>query len=282
MSSDQASKGSLGHPEKFLLNSSQDEQLEEEAVLPDHNPCSELVRIADNDQQYLSEYENRSSHFSSREPVIDVLSRTSCAICVITSSLILRHPRFRDAWKSQEHLRIGNWLNGYGVYLREHFLGRLQPFHLSMLSQKRAYCEGLGHLPDLKQHMNLSFSEPPHVSFDNSRQLDIGMAQRWLQVCIMSHQGCHGNSQGERLSKPLDLLFIDVEEKRLVRGSSSDIYLALSYVSGGTQKLQTSNDNFGSLQRRGAIGGSDFRLPQLFADAMSLVKSLGFRYLWIE
>ncbi|XHG06805.1 hypothetical protein AWENTII_009985 [Aspergillus wentii] len=116
-------------------------------------------------------------------------------------------------------------------------------------------------------------------------QIDASLVRSWVDNCI----GLHGHYCQEGRSKtPRDKLqiegwFIDVQEKRLVRrsvpGDPETPYIALSYVWGQSQMLQTVRSNLAEFQSPGALGSL---VPRVVSDAMALVEAIGDRYLWVD
>lgn len=116
---------------------------------------------------------------------------------------------------------------------------------------------------------------------DFTPHLSIEQVRSWLQHCE-DHFTCSVVSQSQQLSVVLNLILIDVFDRKLVRGSSGSRYVALSYVSGGVHEIRTVKADVESLHHDGMLGSAGFPLPPLFLDAMSLTVPIGVRYLWFE
>lgn len=86
----------------------------------------------------------------------------------------------------------------------------------------------------------------------------------------------------ERLGRTVDLLLIDVANKRLVRSTSESGYVSPSYVWGGVQCLQATRSNLNALQRLGALITESLALPLVIQDALILVSALQEQYLWTD
>lgn len=86
----------------------------------------------------------------------------------------------------------------------------------------------------------------------------------------------------ERLGRTVDLLLIDVANKRLVRSTSESGYVSLSYGWGGVQCLQATRSNLNALQRLGALITESLALPLVIQDALTLVSALQEQYLWTD
>lgn len=115
----------------------------------------------------------------------------------------------------------------------------------------------------------------------NSQIASPEMLRGWLQNCCLNHaESCSGRNGSPRYLTPFPLQLIDVVDRCLVtRTSSSTKYFVLSYVRGPVSMPETRRDNYSS---RCKPGGLPSELPATILDAMSLVKSLGERYLWVD
>jgi hypothetical protein len=103
----------------------------------------------------------------------------------------------------------------------------------------------------------------------------------WLQDCEKDHD--HSRLSDCRIYKtPIDITLIDISESRLLRASSRDRYLALSYVWGEVSMFQTTMSNRSSLEEPGSLIKVIEEIPQVIQDSMALVSALGERYLWID
>lgn len=71
-------------------------------------------------------------------------------------------------------------------------------------------------------------------------------------------------------------------DSKLVSILSDQTYIALSYVWGGTNMLQTTNSNLSSLRQPGALKKNWEQLPRIIQDAILFVQLSGKRYLWID
>ncbi|PSN62948.1 hypothetical protein BS50DRAFT_455258, partial [Corynespora cassiicola Philippines] len=59
-------------------------------------------------------------------------------------------------------------------------------------------------------------------------------------------------------------------------------YLALSYVWGSAKTIQTTKTNIGALEKQNSLIMHAGSLPRTIRDAMTFVKRLGQRYLWVD
>lgn len=108
---------------------------------------------------------------------------------------------------------------------------------------------------------------------------DLEMVKSWLTECEKEHGNSCNNHRGLE-TEPESLLLLDVEEDRLVTGNFNDRYFALSYVWGTSNQFLTLIENYDELCKPGSV--STQPLTQTIRDAMSLVRSLDERYLWID
>jgi len=116
-----------------------------------------------------------------------------------------------------------------------------------------------------------------------SRKVDLEVLRAWLDDCQLRHtqEDCNRPtipSEG-RYIFGTPLVLIDVLQRRLVSLTSTRKYFALSYVRGSVDLSNTLRANYAS---RCEPEGLPSELPATFEDAISLVRSIGERYLWID
>lgn len=103
-------------------------------------------------------------------------------------------------------------------------------------------------------------------------KLDLKLPRMWLDFCKKNHLATCCRSPGPAIR---GLKLVDCEVEDVVSVEDINVegfeYLTLSYVSGETEKEAEKSD-----------GGLPEVLPPLIADALSVTKSLGYRYLWID
>lgn len=80
----------------------------------------------------------------------------------------------------------------------------------------------------------------------------------------------------------MELILVDVKERRLVGATSNAKYIALSYVWGNVGGLETNVGNYEELQKQGSVSPSDENVPRVIRDAMEMVSQLQERYLWVD
>ena len=110
---------------------------------------------------------------------------------------------------------------------------------------------------------------PPHVN--------MSLLKDWLEFCS-SHQDICSRSKTD-IEKPKEIRLIDVEGQRIVNTTTSEDFLALSYVWGSVAPLLNSN-NWKRYGSRNAL--ADARLPRTISDATELTCAIGKKYLWVD
>ena len=108
----------------------------------------------------------------------------------------------------------------------------------------------------------------------------IKLASQWLATCVFHDSQCARN-----VGSPLPTRVVNVknptpviDSRIYVTSRECERYVALSHCWGRRLPLRTTQANLLSHERRIPIG----ELPQTFRDAVSLVRQLGLRYLWID
>ncbi|KAH6612115.1 heterokaryon incompatibility protein-domain-containing protein [Boeremia exigua] len=108
---------------------------------------------------------------------------------------------------------------------------------------------------------------------------DLEMIKGWLLDCENKHGvECSSHREPEIDSAPL--LLLDVHGDCLVTGSFNDRYFALSYVWGASKQYLTLAENYNELCKPGSVSAQP--LTQTIKDAISFVRDIGERYLWID
>jgi hypothetical protein len=112
--------------------------------------------------------------------------------------------------------------------------------------------------------------------------VNMEIVQQWKVMCHENHGiQCH-NPLNIAVGEPSWL--IDTQLNCLVKGGGHSSYVALSYRWAGASGLQTSLSTLERLQRHGEFESQDilFKIPATVRNAMSLVRSLRERYLWVD
>jgi hypothetical protein len=122
-------------------------------------------------------------------------------------------------------------------------------------------------------------------------KLEIGIAQDWLDRCSDWHgDECKRDSLAKR-RLPSSLRLIDVNRRCIVKAPKerTPSYVTLSYV-WGTEEMKRKTGMAPVLLRRGMIeytAGAEVtylpkRIPKTIDDAITLTRSLGYRFLWVD
>ena len=138
----------------------------------------------------------------------------------------------------------------------------------------RSYLQLWG-LEDSNEPLEIGRSFSPH-------QINIDLLHQWIRCCHTSHgEHCHS----VELRIPFRQIYvIDVEEGCLVSVKMETRYIALSYVWGNTETLQTIKSNLMHLKKPRSIDANlgGLKIGNTIKDALRLVSLLGERYLWVD
>lgn len=106
-----------------------------------------------------------------------------------------------------------------------------------------------------------------------STRINLPLVQEWLQHCKKKH------SCAMRFSRPLQLRMIDCKKLEIVTAPPNCNYFALSYVWGGVSSAAPPDNSTNSTL--GPYDGLRNAAP-VVRDAIEVVQSLGWRYLWVD
>lgn len=154
---------------------------------------------------------------------------------------------------------------------------------------------------------------PPEQSRNDSRlvgdQIDLGLVNRWLEICKERHGSTYLENSGHYPSfadsvptdihgpstliiepchsvladtRGSDLTVVDVRRECLADIPSNTTYIALSYVWGGPQAFQNVSSKKRILYDPHSISVDDATIPRTIRDAILLVNRLGEKYLWVD
>lgn len=125
--------------------------------------------------------------------------------------------------------------------------------------------------------------------------IDLALVREWLNKCRDDHDICRNNRVSQRINAAQSLFcngfrLIDVIDGRLVEITEPCEYVALSYVWGQSASfsLCTNKKNLSNLCQSSALykpyndSGVVKRLPMTIVDAISLCRSIGQIYLWVD
>jgi hypothetical protein len=111
---------------------------------------------------------------------------------------------------------------------------------------------------------------------------DLGLISYWINNCREHHGDKCAKSIWSASARQtlISLLLIDVERMCIVDSPEGSSYTALSYCWGKAATLKHTTHNSQHLRKHGAL--LDPSIPATIKDAMSLVKGIGERYLWVD
>jgi hypothetical protein len=196
---------------------------------------------------------------------IDKLPSRDCSFCQFAHQLLMVEPRVHG------HTTSNN------ARVRSSSLGTEQFFSLMVGSSERAIIR-------IKDLINEGASITP--SRIGSDLLSPNLVQKWLSECEVSHLGQCSVSHSTR--DAIDTHLINVERLCLVKATTSERYLALSYVVGGQNGLQLVKSNLTDLLKTNALNfassaaTSGVGITRVVQDAIELVKSQGEKWLWVD
>ena len=114
---------------------------------------------------------------------------------------------------------------------------------------------------------------------------DFSLLRKWIDGCVESHGKLCEPSQEIRGFDAEDnewFWLIDVHLRCIIRPLAQARWIALSYVWGGVDAVQTTTRTLELFQKHGALDSCDPPLPQTIIDAMEVVQQLGMDYLWVD
>ncbi|KAH7119189.1 heterokaryon incompatibility protein-domain-containing protein [Dactylonectria macrodidyma] len=117
---------------------------------------------------------------------------------------------------------------------------------------------------------------------NTTTKFDIDLVTRWWKDCKQHHtRSCKVKAYPGNVSRAtIPLRVVNVLTNRVVETPPGSAFVALSYVWGQSSQFRLRKSNFVGQDRFASLDGKD--VPQTIADAMSLVKSLGLAYLWVD
>ncbi|KAK0647070.1 heterokaryon incompatibility protein-domain-containing protein, partial [Cercophora newfieldiana] len=130
-------------------------------------------------------------------------------------------------------------------------------------------------------------SETESTAWKPKETVDPTRLRRWLDDCDETHTCLRQPSGAQKTGKraTANITLIDVVDGRLVPANTDSQYFALSYIWGGITAHQTLSSSFQARSEVGALKAGDpgeDPLPATIRDAMTLVREMGYRYLWVD
>lgn len=112
--------------------------------------------------------------------------------------------------------------------------------------------------------------------------IDEEMFKSWKEICEREHGAEYSTANAHNLPRPQLTWLIDVDQQCLVPAGAEVSYVALSYVWGQVKVVKASTQNLQRLREPGAFLQPDLKLPKTIVHALSVVRILGERYLWVD
>jgi len=124
--------------------------------------------------------------------------------------------------------------------------------------------------------------------------VDVSLVGSWIQQCKTQHRHSTGRGIQDELRKTLRFRLVDVENRTLVQPQEHVDYVALSYVWGDIFRGRSASERSQWLDSLVERVGDDNptttprrhlcfeKLPATIQDALTLVKLVGWKYLWID
>lgn len=137
----------------------------------------------------------------------------------------------------------------------------------------------IGSLLDQTQSLDWLAPGEPYAGRIRPTEIDHRLLRRWKECCTKDHGGtCDQTFMTHRVQS---LRFVDVVERCIVEHSPDSVtWVALSYCWGGPQNHSLQTKNLHLYQQPGSL--IDDILPQGIVDAMTLTRTLGERYIWVD
>ena len=135
--------------------------------------------------------------------------------------------------------------------------------------------------------VDLSLPHPPlrFGQIIEQQRINVSIGAMWLRECEQQHgTKCSEHSWSVVMPKPSFLRLVDVLDNCIVEiAEPNDCrYIALSYVWGGAQYLQLRRYNKVELMGKNGLSLYLWAIPQTILDAMTVVRGIDQRYLWVD
>jgi Heterokaryon incompatibility protein (HET) len=119
-----------------------------------------------------------------------------------------------------------------------------------------------------------------------SSRTNLSLIRSWIDLCHRNHGSLcevQNGKEFDELRKKLYFGVVDVQEMRLRELPPNARYIALSYTWGDDgERFTTKRGNVERLGTKGGIKDVLDEIPLALKDAMTLVRNLGERYLWVD
>ncbi|KAI1370428.1 HET-domain-containing protein [Hypoxylon crocopeplum] len=132
----------------------------------------------------------------------------------------------------------------------------------------------------MDQHQGLGWIvDEPYSGRIRPRNIDYRLLRRWKECCIADHSGtCDQTFMTNNVES---LRFVDVVDRCIVERSPGNAkWVALSYCWGRPQLHALQTARLHDYQKPGSL--TDDVVPKGIADAMSITRAIGERFIWID
>lgn len=224
----------------------------------------------------------------------EISSRPHCSLCCVVTS-VLNNCAF-----SQKHSLSSDWLEQPVCKLYPHpnkplvsiVCGGALRGHISIIqhSDKRIESSTINGRANELDKFDFRFDRvqrPLELFGGADSELNVHLVRSWLNVCETQHDDCNDAIGCNNSYSQFGLLLVDVMDHCLVDANSGYRYVALSYVRGGADMIETRRNNEVHRKESQALSEDKLRakgetLPQIVKDAMDFTRKIGQRFLWID
>jgi hypothetical protein len=213
-------------------------------------------------------------------------SESQCMICRILCSIrsyLQAHSPEYNTISNDDQAQLGPT----DLECYDHWLDQLGISYSDSIRSLKLYFQPNAGDDDLEQFFwtfpDMHESPSPQIRKKSDEEKETGrvdydLVRSWLSICEIEHTNLCRSTPAQ-----LDLFFIDVSTRCIIKAPKGSQYLALSYVCGKT--LPNLEGLTPETWRQG-LGASHERLPDMvpraIEDAMHVVRELNHKYLWVD
>ncbi|OBT51669.1 hypothetical protein VE04_07840, partial [Pseudogymnoascus sp. 24MN13] len=213
----------------------------------------------------------------------DILKRKHCALCRIVIQAL--YVNSEDHWKEGVYPVETCYLGRYDKLSKSPILEVWFTSDSTTLPEgMHGYATTLGVVISVGNGTNGPEETPANLGRTVEASVDMTVLRGWLSNCENLHGGkCERNRTALPSGTTTNYkLLIDVSNGCLVQSEANDRYMALSYVWGKVEMLQTMTTNLARLQQKGALVELSDQIPAVIKNAMQVVSGFGEKYLWVD